>query len=51
MLYPLPLLYCLFLVFGCLAILKGRLELADTFRQLSSVALLGAAILPPCLSS
>ena len=40
-----------FLVFGCLAILEGRLELADTFRQLSSIALLGATILPPCLSS
>ena len=42
---------CFFLAAGCLAILEGRLHLADTFRQLSSLALLGAVLLPVYIKS
>ena len=38
---------CFFLFFGCLAILEGKLDLADTFRELSSLSLLAAVLLPP----
>ena len=37
---------CFFLAAGCLAILKGELRLADSFRQLSALCLMGAVLLP-----
>ena len=40
-------LTCFFLFFGCLAIWEGRLDLADRFRELSSLSLLAAVLLPP----
>ena len=41
------LLTALFLAMGCQAAWLGKLELADGFRQLSSLCLLGAVLLPP----
>ena len=37
----------MFLALGCLATLEGKLALADAYRQISSLCLLGAVLLPP----